>query len=407
MNTRPKRDFTFVIWLLIGVALLLVLSNKDGFIWKRISESTNKKEKILSPEKSIPSSAFNKNINVGRENAIVRASQRIAPSVVFVAVEIEKKYLVQTPRQSLYDFFWGPQYRLYREKIPSWGSGFLYDNKGHILTNAHVVKDAQKISVYLPDGRDYKAELVGSFPGSDVAVLKIRGKNLPVAKIGTAHDLMVGEWVIAIGNPLGLQIVTVETHDKSSRDVHPTVTVGVVSALKRLVTPIHRNLIQTDASINLGNSGGPLVNAMGEVVGMNTIILTGQKHEHGSVGLGFALPIDRVKRIANEILKFKKVRPVRFGFNSQALDLFLAKRFGLEIPYGLLVNHVAKDSPIGRAGLQRGDIILQIGQFRLDKSTSKDPSILLRWYIPGDKFELVIYRKGKKMSIKCRLQVKK
>jgi serine protease Do len=246
-----------------------------------------------------------------------------------------------------------PSYR-YQEQIPSMGSGFIISNDGYVLTNEHVIRGANQIKAILPDGRSFVGRVVGAHPQYDLAVVKIEGKNLPVAPLGTATDLMVGEWAIAIGNPFGFLL----------NDAQPSVTAGVVSATHRDIKAtndengIYKDMIQTDAAINPGNSGGPLLNAKGEVIGVNTFIFS--KGGGGSIGIGFAIPIDAAKRVVDEILKYGKVRNVWIGVRTWELTPYVSERLGTSDRNGLYVSVVERGSPAAKAGMKVGDIIRKV-----------------------------------------------
>jgi serine protease Do len=261
------------------------------------------------------------------------------------------------------------------------GSGFIVSSDGYILTNNHVVSDTQKIKVLLTDGREFTAKVVGADPPTDVALIKVDANSLPTLKLGDSDALQVGEWVIAIGNPFGLT---------------STVTVGVVSAKGRSGIGIedYEDFIQTDAAINLGNSGGPLLNVDGKAVGINTAIVS---QTGGSMGIGFAIPINMVKTIYKQLKEKGSVTRGYLGIIIQQLDPDLAKSFGLDINKGILIAEVAKDSPAAKAGLKSGDVIVElndepaeeIGRFRSQVAGLE----------PGTKADLVIYRDKKKKTI--------
>lgn len=232
------------------------------------------------------------------------------------------------------------------------GSGVIIDTKGHILTNEHVVKDADKIKVTLYDGREFKAEVKGRDPRSDLAVIKINANNLPVASLGDSDNLKIGQWVVAIGNPFGYALQNPE----------PTVTVGVISALHRSLGRVmsrdrdYNNLIQTDAAINPGNSGGPLVNLKGEIVGINVAIFS---TSGGYQGVGFAIPVNSAKRIISRLIEGKKVSYGWLGITVQDLNDDLSKYFGLSDKNGVLVAKVLDDGPAAKAGMKESDVIKQ------------------------------------------------
>ncbi len=297
-------------------------------------------------------------LDASRRTAVVRAVERVGPSVVTLSVVQTR--VVQTSPLRLGDEFFEPffrdmipQYR-YREQIPSMGSGFIISSDGTVLTNEHVIRGAEQIKAILPDGRSFAGRVVGAHPQYDLAVVKIEGKNLPVAPLGTANDLMVGEWAIAIGNPFGFLL----------NDVQPTVTAGVISATHRDIKSqneeggIYKNMIQTDAAINPGNSGGPLLNARGEVVGVNTFIFS--KGGGGSIGIGFAIPIDAAKRVVDEIIKYGKVRNVWIGVRTWELTPYVSERLGTADRNGLYVSVVERGSPADKAGMKVGDIIRKV-----------------------------------------------
>lgn len=232
------------------------------------------------------------------------------------------------------------------------GSGVIIDPEGYILTNQHVVDEASKITVTLSDGRQFKGEVKGQDVRSDLAVIKISARNLPVATLGDSDDLKIGEWVVAIGNPFGFALQNPE----------PTVTVGVVSALHRTLGRIisrdkdYSDLIQTDAAINPGNSGGPLVNLNEEVVGINVAIFT---TTGGYQGVGFAIPVNNAKRIIAQLIEGKKILYGWLGVTVQDLTDELAQYFGLSEKKGVLIANVLDDSPAQKAGIKEGDIITQ------------------------------------------------
>ncbi len=293
-----------------------------------------------------------------RRTAIVRAAERVGPSVVTLSVVQTR--VVQTAPLVLGDEFFQPffhemlpQYR-YREQIPSMGSGFIISSDGYVLTNEHVIRGASEIKAILSDGRSFAGKVIGAHPRYDLAVVKIEGKNLPVAKLGTAKDLMVGEWAIAIGNPFGFLL----------NDVQPTVTAGVISATHRDIKSqtddggIYKDMIQTDAAINPGNSGGPLLNGNGDVIGVNTFIFS--KGGGGSIGIGFAIPIDAAKRVVDEIIKYGKVRNVWIGVRTWELTPYVAERLSTADRNGLYVSVVERGSPADKAGMKVGDIIRNV-----------------------------------------------
>src|SRR5690606_30906086 len=284
-------------------------------------------------------------LDASRRTAIVTASRRVSPSVV--TVNVVRREVV---RPSFFDICrLGPVQR----EVAGLGSGFVLREDGLILTNEHVVRDAQQVVVTLPDGRDFEAEVLGVDEATDLALLRIPANDLPVAPLGDSDELLIGEWVIAIGNPFGFLLSNSE----------PTVTAGVVSGLGRNIIPdrqgqrgYYLDMIQTDASINPGNSGGPLVNALGEVVGVNSSILS---TSGGSEGLGFAIPINRARRIAEDILANGHVRRAWTGLEVEPAG---ANRFGRSRE--LRVASVVPGSPAAQAGVRPGMLLESAGRKR-------------------------------------------
>ncbi|MEX0843359.1 MAG: trypsin-like peptidase domain-containing protein, partial [Gemmatimonadota bacterium] len=316
--------------------------------------------------------AARQDIGRSRETAVVRAAERVSPGVVTVNVVRTRQVRVADPRDGFFGGFFGS--RTEARSVPSLGSGFIVDAAGVILTNDHVVREADRILVTLPDGRDAEATLVGTDATTDVAVLRIDLPDLPVVPLGRTEDLMIGEWLIAFGNPFGNLISNSE----------PTATVGVVSALGRHVVPsqdsrgFYLGMIQTDAAINPGNSGGPLVNALGEVVGMNTSIFS---RGGGSEGVGFAIPIERVLRIADDLLEHGGVRRAWVGVDvePEEADVFGRTR-------GVRVSRISPGSPADLAGLRAGDRIVEANDRRL--VSPLDFEALLLDLRAGDAIEL-------------------
>lgn len=238
------------------------------------------------------------------------------------------------------------------------GSGFVIDPQGYVLTNEHVVSQADEISVNFPDGREFKGKVVGSDTTLDIAVIKleIKDEKIPVAVLGNSDKVRVGEWAIAIGNPFAWQM---GTSDRKSKKIQPTVTVGVISALGRSVqvsNRVYEDLIQTDAPINPGNSGGPLCNIYGEVIGINTAILS---PAGGNIGIGFAIPINKAKEILQDLIDKGKVTRGYLGVMIQDITDEMVKHFGLASSDGALISDVLPGGPADKAGLKVGDVIIK------------------------------------------------
>ena len=304
--------------------------------------------------------AVNRGIDASRKTAIVDAADRVGPAVVSISV-IQTRVVRaarRTPfRSPFFDQFFRDFYgdREYVEKIPSLGSGVIISHDGHVVTNEHVVRDAAEIKVTLTDGRQFDAEVIASDSDYDLALLRIDGENLPFAGLGDSDSLLIGEWAVAIGNPFGYLL----------QDSHPTVTAGVISALHRNVTTsegvlgVYKDMIQTDAAINPGNSGGALVNSVGEVVGINTFIIT---QSGGSMGLGFAIPVNRVKYIVDEVATYGRIRQIWIGLKVQEVTPMIAHSLGLSSARGLIISEADPESPAYKAGLRRGDIIIGVNR---------------------------------------------
>ncbi len=310
------------------------------------------------------------------------------PSVVNISTRQVVKVQQQSPfgdpqmDQFFRHFFGGmPQQEQVRQSL---GSGFIISPDGYILTNNHVVDKATDIKVSLTDGRIFEAKLIGKSPDIDIALVKIEATGLPAVDLGDSNALEVGDWVVAIGNPFGL------SH---------TVTAGIVSAKGRVIgIGPYDDLIQTDAAINPGNSGGPLFNIKGEVIGINTVIIaTGQN-------LGFAIPISMVKEVLPSIKEKGRPDMGWLGVSAQPLTPDLVAALGLQEPYGALVNSVVKGSPAEKAGLKRGDVIIE-----LDGKKILDPSELPRMVAfghIGKTVTLKILRQSKSMEIKAVVEMK-
>ena len=328
-------------------------------------------------------------VDESRRNAIVRAIERDAPAVVSINV-IEMRTRREFP--SLLEEFWGvfPRSQAFVEKrrLDSVGSGFVFDENGHILTNYHVIEGVDQVdSVTFSDGRQFKVAFVGADERTDLAVLRIEEGSVPSLPLGNSDDLMTGEWVIAIGNPFGVLM----------GDAQPTVSVGVVSANHRRISPdvaggerLYQDMIQTDAAINPGNSGGPLVNAAGEVVGVNTMIFS---RSGGNIGLGFAIPINRARRVADELIRYGRRRDPWAGFKVQnvgALRPDVRRQLDLRLDSGCLVMNILKDAPAYQAGLRPGDVVTAMNGSPV--RTSSDIDFVIWGLFPGDPVTLTVDR---------------
>lgn len=299
-----------------------------------------------------PISISTENLYLSRQNAITRAVATVSPAVVGINVKQVQRFQRREPLSLFFPEFY--RNRMSEREVESLGSGFFISADGFIVTNEHVVNNAREILITTTDGQHLNAKLVGSDRATDIALLKVDGDGFPYIPFGKSDDLMVGEWVIAFGNPFGL----VALNDQ------PTVTVGVISAVDRdwgrtQEGALYLDMIQTDAAINHGNSGGPLVNALGQAIGMNTFIYTGNQHESGSIGIGFAIPIDRIQNIVSEIRENGGVdRNIWLGIDQVvSLNQRIIRALNLSINYGAIITAMEKSSPADRGGLAEYDVI--------------------------------------------------
>jgi S1-C subfamily serine protease len=321
------------------------------------------------------------------ESINVRVYRQASPAVANVLTKATE-----------YDFFMDPV------PVAGAGSGFVFDEKGYILTNFHVVQEAQSIEVVLGDQSRYPAKFIGADQRNDVALVKIdpKGKHLVALPLGDSAALQVGQKVLAIGNPFGFQ---------------STLTTGVVSALGRTVqtseTTFIDEAIQTDAAINRGNSGGPLINTHGEVIGINSAIYT---PSGTTAGIGFAIPINTAKRIAQDLITEGRVHLAYLGIQTLPVGGYLAEALDLPVQEGLLVQTAVKGGPAAVAGVRGGDRVAQAGMQRIaiggdvivavdDKKVASpiDLNIILNRKRPGDTITLSVYRGGKKLDIPVKL----
>jgi Do/DeqQ family serine protease len=367
MNRRPQ------LFLLL-TTLCMVAGTLGGCKGKSEAplflESNRKGGEAEAPVKDVPPDIL------ATQKAFSNVSKKVTPSVVNISTVSRKKFVQPFFEANPFfeDFFGAPQTR--RDK--SLGSGFLISKDGFIVTNDHVVRDAESIQVKLSNDKVYDAKIIGGDQKTDIAVIKITATDLPTAVLGDSDKLDVGQWAIAIGNPFGLD---------------RTMTVGVISATGRSNMGIetYENFIQTDASINPGNSGGPLLNVYGEVIGINTaIVAAGQ-------GIGFAIPINMAKPIFSQLIQKGNVSRGYMGITIQPVTEELAQSFGLKQAKGALVNDVIKGGPADKAGIRQGDVIIA-----LNGKEVKDPSHLQRAVAEagiGTVAKILIMRDGKELEL--------
>jgi serine protease Do len=327
-------------------------------------------------------------VSYNRRTPLVQAVEKVSPAVVNIyTTEISRP--ARNPFRSfgnnLFDQFFKDFIPPTANQRRSLGSGVLINGEGFILTNEHVISKAAKIHVILSDKQEFDASVIGADIKSDLAIIKINSrKPLPYVEMGRSDDLMIGEQVLTIGNPFGLQ---------------HTVTTGIISALNRNIRAgknmVYSDFIQVDASINPGNSGGPLLNINGSLIGINTAIY--QKAE----GIGFAIPIDHARRIVDELIRYGKVRRGWLGVSVQELDVQLSRHFKLDRENGVLVVGVADSSPAGKAGLKRGDIIIAIDDHEVKNKS--DFRGRMASYTVSSSIRFSILRDGKVKKVRARV----
>lgn len=323
-----------------------------------------------------------------RESAVVKAIRKVSPAVVNISSEFEVRkranpfygFGMDPSFESFFRDFFDPGFEQ-QYKRTSLGSGVIIDGKrGFILTNKHVLLKSATITVALRDGREFKAQIIGADPDSDLAVLRITPKgDLPAIDMGDSNNLMIGETVIAIGNPFGFS---------------NTVTTGVISATNRSIKvddAFYHDFIQTDASINPGNSGGPLLNIYGELIGINTAIYAKAQ------GIGFAIPINKARRIVTDLIKYGEVIPAWIGVTVQDLDDELAQYLKATAVKGVLVKKTEKSGPAFKAGIYEGDIIQSIGSRKI--LSQNDFNTAMSNISAGETIDITIWRVGKTKEV--------
>lgn len=359
-------------------------SSKTTFVDENFSFQTN--------NNNYPSTSANSPF----ANSFIEINKRVTPAVVSIETERVvskvdvKKY--HEDENKLWDLFQdklNPFRSPQRFPMRGSGSGIIVHEKGYILTNTHVVDDASRLEVTLTDNRKFRGRIVGIDPLTEVAVIKIKGDNLPVAQLGNSDNLQVGEWVMAIGNPLELRF---------------TVTAGIISAIGRNMNIIQdswgiENFIQTDAVINPGNSGGAMVNLQGEVIGVNTAIATRTGFYEG---YGFAIPINLAKTIMEDLITKGRVARAYLGILMQPMDQKKAKAYGLERPVGIFIDAVLKDSPADDAGVKSEDILVDVDGVEIVR-TNQVQSIIAQKK-PGTQVDIIVIRDGQRRNISVLLE---
>ena len=330
-------------------------------------------------------------VEASRHTAITRAIESVEPAVASISVvQIQDVYNPFT-RDPFFDFFFPERSR--KREVHSSGSGVVISPDGYVLTNYHVIENATEVIVTLPGGEEFEAEIIGTDYITDLALLKLNGRNFPYATLGDSYDLIIGEWVIALGNPFGLFDISKQ----------PTATAGIISAVDMDFGPqkgrVYKDMIQTDAAINRGNSGGPLVNSMGEVIGINTFIYTASQFTEGSIGIGFAIPINLAKDIAEELKVSGKVdRSFSTGLAVERLTTEVAKYLNVPFTKGVIVVEVETGSNAEKAGVEIGDIISAVNGQKISSSREILKIIKESDLRSGNRIKLTLYRDGKTLT---------
>lgn len=352
----------------------------------------------VSPEESSPRVQLQQQIDEGRGNAITRAIAHTADAVVGISVvqvrEVRNPWLPSDPLSwMLFDERLWP--RTFKQRVENLGSGFLISSDGYIVTNEHVVRDAETIVITTTERQQCEAKVVGTDALLDMALLKIDSENLPFIPLGNSDQCIVGEWAIAIGNPYGLFNVNDQ----------PSVSVGVISALGRDFKSgrdgrIYSEMIQTDASINRGNSGGPLLNADGVAIGMNTLIFS---ESGGSVGIGFAIPSNRIAATIDDLLKGGVNRNYWIGIRARDLTWTRARIHGMDKPRGAEITSVEEDSPAAQAGIRVEDVILQIAGRDVESARAAQEILRSTDLRVGSTLPMKILRRHQTLDVKVTL----
>lgn len=359
-----QKNLIVIITIIFALFGVIYLSGKLNII--NISGISDSNQNVAFAQFQSNKEKLNDDITSSRKNIITETVKNVSPAIVGINVIEIREY-----KDPFFSFFDDPFFQrffgnrgTYSQEVKGLGSGYIISPDGYIVTNDHVAGNAAKITITLTDGRQFDAKLIGTDSASDICLLKIEGDDLPFVKLGNSDDVIIGEWVIALGNPFGL----FELNDK------PTVTVGVISAtgmnLDAINNRYYLNMIQTDASINGGNSGGPLVNGEGEVIGMNTLIFTAGNNT-GNIGLGFAIPINKVKRIVEELKEKGSIdRNFEIGMRIQTIDEGIAKYYHLKSAKGVIVTKVYPNTPAERGGIEVGDIIIEVEGYKINNENT-------------------------------------
>lgn len=391
-----RRSIILSVVLILGIGMGVLIAGRFDFMTPSTAQNITS-----SSIKSAPTpytSAYD------LEKSTINVAQKIGQAVVSISSETvrarprtqQRQYFFgepfggESPFDDFFNRFFDDYFGEMPQRLRGLGSGVIISNEGYILTNEHVVGGADKLTVKLSDGRQFRAEIKGTDPRSDLAIIKINASNLPVAALGDSENLKIGQWVVAIGNPFGYVLENPE----------PTVTVGVISALHRSLgrglgrERDYSDLIQTDAAINPGNSGGPLVNLAGNIIGINVAIFS---TSGGYQGVGFAIPINAAKRIISQLIEGQKILYGWLGVSIQDINEDLKNYFNLQTTDGALVAQVLENSPAQKAKLREGDVIVSFDGKEVHNANELVRNVGLAQV--GKKAPLEIIREGKRMAI--------
>ncbi|HUT62815.1 MAG TPA: trypsin-like peptidase domain-containing protein [Anaerolineae bacterium] len=389
---RKRRIFTFLYLILFGMVIGVMLT-----LYLNPSKNTPVTENITSDIVNAQThSQLPLTPDLEYEQAVIKATQKAMPAVVSIHV-IGTQLVYYSFRDPFLDMLYGK--RLGRQPIRGIGSGVIIDPKGIIVTNDHVINFPNteiQIKVVLPDGRTFPAQVIQHFPNQDIAIISVEGTDLPYIEIGSSSLVIPGQTVLAIGNPFGDELTG------GLLGGEPTVTRGIVSATRRNITfssegitRYYRNMLQTDASINEGNSGGALIDLQGKLVGINTAIMSPKGA--GSIGIGFAAPSDRVKLILDRVKEFGDIGKPYTGISVQDITSEIARTSGYKENEGVIINSVEKNSPGENSGFIVGDIITKVNGFRT--TNTEDVQSMFMGSVPGENFVLTVFRNSKIIDV--------
>jgi serine protease Do len=371
----PKRVlYVVLIAVVAGISSLSGAAVGGAVVFRSLRGQARSTQQVIPAVSSSPGQTLTLNMT-DVETTITQAAKTVGPAVVTVIGTIpgQQTFFGQTPDQQVS------------------GSGFFISDQGYLITNNHVIEGTKDVSLVLSNGTQESAHVVGADKYNDIAVLKADGTVPAVATLGNSDALQPGETVMAIGSPLG--------------DFKNSVTVGVVSATGRTIDTGQgyqvEGLVQTDAAINQGNSGGPLVNLAGQVIGVNTLIVRGTGSGAVAEGLGFAIPIDTAQAVAAQLINQGYVAHPFLGITYQPISPAIAQAYNLPVQWGVYVSRVAANSPASQGGLQRGDMITKVGSVTLDEKHSYLNTLYA--YKPGDKVTLTVIRDNKTVEVQVTL----